>query len=372
MSLWIALAVVLLTAALVARRWLPDRSTLTDTAYDTYRALVPAPRPTVRVVTKRIARVCRRQRVVMPYGQKAVLPRAFLVGVSAEEYAVIEPLLDTVQEAVAASLLRTAREKQWLHAGSPQVVVQESQTCGEGRPEVISTTLPPPRSLGSATAGDTVLAREATESLDPTTDRADPAHPGPGREHSGPGRTAQGQAYGRPVQGPEPTRAQGWSPPARPALFSVPGQLAADPFGNPPDLRTEATAAETAPAPREIRLRSTGGEPDIVVGAEPVTVGRSMDCQVVLGYASASREHLRLVPAAGGCRVEDLGSRHGTRVNGALVRQPVLLRPRDTLQIGSMGPCWTYQPANGNAGHVAAGPSGAARPRMAPSARTAP
>lgn len=369
MSLWIALAVVVLTAALVARRWLPDRSTLTDTAYDTYRALVPAPRPTVRVVTKRIARVCRRQRVVLPYGHKAVLPRAFLVGVSADEYAVIEPLLDTVQEAVAASLLRTAREKQWLHAGSPQVVVQESQTCGEGRPEVLSTTLPPPRSLGGAS--NTALPREATESLDPTAERADPAHPGPGREHSGPGREAHHQSADDPLHGSEPTRAQGWSPQSRPALFSVPGQLTdscerTSVVGHPPDLRPEATAVETAEAPREIRLLSTGGEPDILVGAQPVTVGRSPDCQVILGYASASREHLRLTPSAGGCRVEDLGSRHGTRVNGALVRQPVLLRPRDTLQIGSMGPCWTYQPASGSAGRVAL-----PRP-LTPTARTAP
>jgi len=357
MSLWIALAVIVLTAALVARRWLPDRSTLSDTAYDAYRALVPAPRPTVRVVTKRIARICRRQRVVMPYGHKAVLPRAFLVGLAPEEYAVIEPLLDTVQEAVAASLLRTAREKQWLYAGSPQVVVQESQTCGEGRPEVIATTLPPPRSLSASP--DTALPREATESLDATTDRADPAHPGPGRERSGPGRGPTGQDGTGPAPGAEATRAQGWSPPARPSLVAVPLHPAgiADPAsawsGHAPDLRPEPTAAETAPAPPEIRLRSTGGEPDIVVSARPVTVGRSPGCQVVLAYASASREHLRLVPSAGGCRVEDLGSRHGTRVNGALVRQPVLLRPRDTLQIGSMGPCWTYQPAGGNAGHVA-------------------
>jgi len=65
---------------------------------------------------------------------------------------------------------------------------------------------------------------------------------------------------------------------------------------------------------------------------------------VTITYPSASRHHLRLIPTAAGCRVEDLDSRHGTRVNGALVRSPVLLRARDTLQLGSMGPCWTYQP----------------------------
>ncbi|MDQ3453974.1 MAG: DUF3662 domain-containing protein [Actinomycetota bacterium] len=316
MSVWIAIAVVVLTGLLVARRWLPDRATVADTAYDAYRALVPAPRPTVRAVTKRIARACRRQRVAMPYGQKAVLPKAFLVGISAEEYAVVEPLLDTVQDAVSAGLLRTAREKQWLHAGAPRVVVQDSETVAEGRPEVISTTLPGP---GSLRAGADV-PREATTTYGPASFDS-PRYPESTQSFTPAGSEPAAEATRAVAEAPR-------GPVLVPALR---------------DLRAEATAAETRGAGVH-RLRGTDGEPDIVLTRDPVVVGRAEDCDVTITYPSASRHHLRLIPTAAGCRVEDLDSRHGTRVNGALVRSPVLLRARDTLQLGSMGPCWTYQP----------------------------
>ncbi|MBA2552715.1 MAG: DUF3662 domain-containing protein [Geodermatophilaceae bacterium] len=315
MTLWVFLVVIAVTGVVVARRWLPDRSGLADTAYDCYRALVPLPRPTVRAVTKRIERVCRRQRVVMPFGQKAVLPRAFLVGLGPDEYAVIEPLLDTVQEAVGASLLRTAREKQWLHAGTPRVQVQASETVAEGRPEVISTTLPPPGTAHPAGPDPSADSREPTLTVDPAPSVDEPAE--------------------APVGRPEPTLATGSAPPT---LVSVGGRA---------DLRPETTTAEIPAAPRVYRLRSGDGEPDIVVAGHAVDVGRSPECEVTIHYPSASRRHLRLTPTPAGCRLEDLDSRHGTRVNGAGVRQPVLLRPRDTVQIGTIGPTWTYQPSYG-------------------------
>lgn len=379
MSWWIASAVVVLTGLLVARRWLPDRSSLSDSAYDAFRSLVPAPRPTVRVVTKRVARTCRRQRVAMPYGHKAVLPRAFLVEVSHAEYAAIEPLLDTVQEAVSASLVRTAREKQWLFAGPPRVVVQESETVTEGRPQIISTTLPSPGALGggadalpreatSAYLAESAAARPApaddeeaqshdpTQSLaatraeSPTTRWADPGGvTPPSRLPGGPAGPAGPGGLGGPGGSAAPGLAE---QPVRPVLVAVGRDQAAQhpAVKNLPvrslgarSLGAEPTAAEPRPSHLH-RLRGTGGEPDIVVLGEPLVVGRAEDCDVTVSYPSASRHHLRLVPTAAGCRVEDLDSRHGTRVNGSPVRTPVLLRPRDTLQLGSMGPCWTYQP----------------------------
>ncbi|MGI8699262.1 MAG: FhaA domain-containing protein, partial [Mycobacteriales bacterium] len=278
---------------------------------------------------KRIARVCRRQRVAMPYGQKAVLPKAFLVGISAEEYAVVEPLLDTVQEAVSASLLRTAREKQWLHSGPPRVVVQDSETVAEGRPEVISTTLPGP---GALSGGGADAPRESTTTYSP----GDAVAPGSEPTHTvSASAKPETPALIRPETRPESTHAIRDTPPAAPARpVLVPVTR---------DLRAEPTAAELHGAGVH-RLRGTDGEPDIVLTREALVVGRAEDCDVTIGYPSASRHHLRLVPTLAGCRVEDLDSRHGTRVNGALVRQPVLLRARDTLQLGSMGPCWTYQP----------------------------
>ena len=297
---WVVVVVVLATGLLVARRWLPDRDTVADTAYDTFRALVPAPRPTVRAVTRRLARVCRRQRVVLPFGQRAVLPRAFLVAVSAAEFEVVEALIDTVQDAVAASLVRTAREKQWLHTGLPRVLIQASETVAEGRPQVVSTTLPAPGPTRDP------LPRESTASL-----------------QGAPGPTEAEPTYAEPIR----------------------AEL----------MDAEPTYAELPPS-RRYRLRSDSGEPDILIGDQPVVAGRGADCGVVLHYPSASRRHLQLTATAAGCRLEDLGSRHGTRVNGSPVRQPILLRPRDTVQLGSMGPCWTVDPSYGVADQPASGP----------------
>lgn len=273
MGFWVLVVIIVVTGLLVARRWLPDPATVGDTAYDLFRGLVPAPRPTVRVVARRVARVCRRQRVAMPFGQKAVLPRSFVVDLSPQEYAVIEPLRETVAEAVGTSLVRVAREKQWVCAGPPQIRLRPSEQVAEGRPRVDSSTLPPPQ---------------------------EPA------EH---------------------TRALA---PAAEVTLQLPA--------------AEQTVAEPIRAIHEHRLRAAGEEADIVVRERAVTVGRAAECEVVVHYPSASRRQLRLVPGAAGCRVEDLASRHGTFVNGRAVQAPLLLRPGDTVQIGSQGPVWTYQP----------------------------
>lgn len=333
-SLWILLVVVLLTAALVARRWLPDRAGLVDTAYDAWRGLVPAPRPTVRVVTKRVVRVCRRQRVTMPYGAKAVLPRAFRVGVSAEEYQVVLPLLGTVQDAVAESLLRTARERQWLHDGAPRVVVVEDETVAEGRPRVLSTSLPTPERAGAIApvseqpreVRPRVAHREVTSQL---------PEPEPTR-----GRDASTPALADPRLGPR-TDPREWA--TRTATETTAQAH------RRPDLRPEPTAAETASGvPAVHRLRGRDGATDLVVGALGTVLGRDPGCDVPLDYPAASRRHLRLVATDTGCRLEDLGSRHGTRVNDVPVRQPVLLRPQDTVRIGAQGPSWVYQPSYGS------------------------
>ncbi len=310
---WVVVVVVLATGLLVARRWLPDRDTVADTAYDAFRALVPAPRPTVRAVTRRLARVCRRQRVVLPFGQRAVLPRAFLVVVSPAEFEVVEALLDTVQDAVSASLVRTAREKQWLHAGVPRVLIQASETVAEGRPQVVSTTLPAPGPTRDP------LPRESTVSL----------------------QGGAGPSGSRPLAAEASSRAATHATSAEPA------------YAEP--TYAEPTCAELPPS-RRYRLRSDSGEPDILVGDQPVVAGRGADCGVVLLYPSASRRHLQLTATTAGCRLEDLGSRHGTRVNGSPVRQPILLRPRDTVQLGSMGPCWTVDPSYGVVDQPASGP----------------
>ncbi len=72
--------------------------------------------------------------------------------------------------------------------------------------------------------------------------------------------------------------------------------------------------------------------------AHPVTascvVGRDDDADLVVADPSVSRQHLRLTPTEGGLRVEDLGSTHGTIVDGHLLTGPVVVGPGARIEAG--------------------------------------
>lgn len=81
-------------------------------------------------------------------------------------------------------------------------------------------------------------------------------------------------------------------------------------------------ADETGPKTREF---STG----------ELILGRAPDCQVVLKDFGISRQHAKLVADPGGVRIMDLGSKNGTKVNGALVTEAPL-RDGDKFSLGSL------------------------------------
>ncbi|HYN04223.1 MAG TPA: GGDEF domain-containing protein [Vicinamibacteria bacterium] len=66
-----------------------------------------------------------------------------------------------------------------------------------------------------------------------------------------------------------------------------------------------------------------------------IEVGRDTACALLLTDASVSRRHARLGFVDGELRVEDLGSRNGTRVNGKDVPEGAL-RPGDRLELGNV------------------------------------
>lgn len=70
------------------------------------------------------------------------------------------------------------------------------------------------------------------------------------------------------------------------------------------------------------------------VAAKPLTVGRDTTCDLRLREPAASKEHLRIVPTDGGWLLEDLGSTHGTSVNGASVESH-FLKDMDRIQIAA-------------------------------------
>lgn len=59
----------------------------------------------------------------------------------------------------------------------------------------------------------------------------------------------------------------------------------------------------------------------VAVGAQPVTIGRDADCGIVLDGPQVSRKHAQVTFANGIFVIEDLGSAHGTFVNGQRVYQ---------------------------------------------------
>jgi DNA-binding winged helix-turn-helix (wHTH) protein len=72
------------------------------------------------------------------------------------------------------------------------------------------------------------------------------------------------------------------------------------------------------------------------LGAGPNVIGREPAAGVCLDSGSVSRRHARIVVADGDARIEELGSKNGTTVNGVSVRETAPLRDGDRLVIGTV------------------------------------
>jgi ABC-type multidrug transport system ATPase subunit/predicted component of type VI protein secretion system len=100
-------------------------------------------------------------------------------------------------------------------------------------------------------------------------------------------------------------------------------------FLDPAPAREGAAPARegAAPAPSRARVLALPAE-------GPLVLGRSEQADVTLSHPAVSRAHARIVPAADGFYLQDLGSSTGTYVNGEPVARR-LLRDGDVLRIGS-------------------------------------
>jgi hypothetical protein len=72
----------------------------------------------------------------------------------------------------------------------------------------------------------------------------------------------------------------------------------------------------------------------VVIGEDPVVLGRLPECDVVLDDPNVSRRHAELRRVGETVVVTDLGSTNGTRVNGAPVREQPLASG-DEITVGS-------------------------------------
>lgn len=65
-------------------------------------------------------------------------------------------------------------------------------------------------------------------------------------------------------------------------------------------------------------------------------IGRSRECDIVLGDTNVSRRHAEIRPAGTGWTVADLGSTNGVRVNGRLAAGAVAVAAGDRLELGTV------------------------------------
>ena len=64
-----------------------------------------------------------------------------------------------------------------------------------------------------------------------------------------------------------------------------------------------------------------------------IVIGRDAACEVVILDRQVSRYHARLMPAANGVILEDLGSKNGTFRSGVRLEESIILQDGDLLQI---------------------------------------
>ena len=73
----------------------------------------------------------------------------------------------------------------------------------------------------------------------------------------------------------------------------------------------------------------------VAIGDQPVVVGRSADCDLVLADPTVSKRHIELRRRGTDVIVTDLGSTNGTTINGALVREAILA-DGDQVHVGAV------------------------------------
>lgn len=82
---------------------------------------------------------------------------------------------------------------------------------------------------------------------------------------------------------------------------------------------------------------------EIIVERFPVELGRGQDATIRIDDCWLSRHHCRIDSVDGVLQVRDLGSRHGTFINGQCVTEGKLL-PGDELQVGLSHFIAQYEP----------------------------
>ncbi len=100
-----------------------------------------------------------------------------------------------------------------------------------------------------------------------------------------------------------------------------------------PEHARKGNSTRPASTSQNLFIRDHGGEREVPLTGDSVSIGRSRENDVEIEDISSSRQHCRLRRIQGRWHIEDLRSRNGTMVNGILVRrQPMMVG--DLIEIG--------------------------------------
>jgi hypothetical protein len=94
-----------------------------------------------------------------------------------------------------------------------------------------------------------------------------------------------------------------------------------------------ASAMVEAPGGAAVGSLALGDGRRVSIGEDPVSIGRLPECDVVLSDPNVSRRHAEVRRRGNDFVLVDLGSTNGTKVNGAGVRERVLV-DRDDITVG--------------------------------------
>jgi len=84
-----------------------------------------------------------------------------------------------------------------------------------------------------------------------------------------------------------------------------------------------------------LRYQSEGEEREVVVGKDPLLIGRAPDCDLTLPHESVSRQHARLSHSHQGWTITDLDSKNGIKVNTFHTAQQTL-KDGDRIDLGTV------------------------------------
>ena len=84
----------------------------------------------------------------------------------------------------------------------------------------------------------------------------------------------------------------------------------------------------------DARMYLTTAQRQFLLAEGEVEIGRSSEVAIRIDAAGVSRRHARIAVSGGEARVEDLGSKNGTYVEGKPVTSACLLKDGDEIRIG--------------------------------------